>query len=189
MKNVLSFSAVELLFVTVSGMGLWFGFVLKTMLIIQIALVIAGQCLHSQGIFCLFHFLNRQRLEVHRRLSWDTVVAAVPSWPKHLSSQVTIVDDKALLSWRWLATSLLDVKYCINSRSVWLVCLAFALPTELPLPEITLFQVKGSEQLGGAQLSHTTPHQNIHSCSSALCKSIGSKLCSCCSKKCVKFEA
>lgn len=31
-------------------------------------------------------------------------------------------------------------------------------------------------------LSYPTPHQNINSCSSALCKSIGSKLCSCCSK-------
>lgn len=78
---------------------------------------------------------------MHRRLSGDTAVAAVP---KHLSSKVTTLDNKALLSLRCLSTSPLGVKYCIKSLSALLVCLAFALPTELPLPQLIIFQVEVS---------------------------------------------
>ena len=166
--GVLVLAGTELIFFIVANMGLCFGFVLKTVLIIQECFSYCWAVLtQSQGLCCFSHHPTSEEAggaqEAGRGHSWD-------SWPQltkgifhtiwhhaqhiklgkeegrgghlewwRLSSQVTVMCDGALLSRRWLNT-------CLPMGSgEWipcfalLACAAFALPIKLSLSQPTSF--------------------------------------------------
>ena len=80
LMNVLVLVEVELVLFIVASMGLCFGFVLETALIIQGGLVTAEQCLHRVKAFSASHTTPpASRLGVHKKLGGDTVGTADPS--------------------------------------------------------------------------------------------------------------
>ena len=77
---MLVLAGIELIFFTVASMGLCFGFVLETGLIIQGCLVIAEQCLHRVKAFSASHPTPpASRLGVHKKLGGDTAGTADPN--------------------------------------------------------------------------------------------------------------
>ena len=104
------------------------------------------------------------RLGLHKKLGVDAAGTADPNWPKgysilcdvilkhggrrkkgvcsewwHLSSQVTITRDGALLSWRWLNTCLPMGSAERIPCFALLACMAFTLPIKLSLSQPTSF--------------------------------------------------
>ena len=149
-------------------MGLWFGSVLRTVLITQGCFCYCWAVLtQSQGLFCFSHHTTSEEVEVvqeaGRGRSWD-------SWPQltkgifhtiwrhaqhlkqgeeeerggcsewcRLPSQVTVTRGGALLSWRWLNTCLLMGSCELIPCFALLACVAFALPIKLSLSQPTSF--------------------------------------------------
>ena len=152
---VLVLAGIEIIFI-VANMGLCFGFVLKTALIIEGRFHYCWAVLtESQGLFCCSHHptskLARSAQEAGRGRSQD-------SWPEltkgifhtlwcHvqriklgevegrggclewwcLSSQVSVTHDGALLCWRWLNTCLL------MGSSEWIHCFSLFVCAQLLL--------------------------------------------------------
>jgi len=70
------------MFFIVATKRLYFGFVLKTVLIIQ-RYFIAEQCLHRAKVFSASHTIPpMNRLLVHKKLGGDTAGTADPNRPK-----------------------------------------------------------------------------------------------------------
>ena len=130
---VLVSAGIELIFFVVAGMGLCFGFVLKTVLIIQFSLLLSSAYTASRPPLLLTpprHGASwgstrswegtqpgqlaptDQRDIPHHTASCSAITPGERrrkgghSEIQHLSSQVTVRRDAALLSWRWLNTCL-----------------------------------------------------------------------------------
>jgi len=75
----------------------------------------------------------RPNATVLRNKSWQKEEAVGLSEWWHLSSQVTVMHDGTLVSWRWLNTCLLRGNSKWISSYALLALAAFTLPTKLPL--------------------------------------------------------
>ena len=164
---VLVLTGIELILLTVASMGLCFGFVLKTVLIIQGSFRYCRAVLTwSQSLFWSSDCPTSETAGLHKKLWGDTGGTADHNWPKGyptvwlhaqhiklgeeqgsgrhldlgcLSSQVTVMCDGTLLSWRWLNTFL---PMGCNELIPWftlLACIAFTLLIELALSRHTSF--------------------------------------------------
>ena len=80
---VLVLAGIELNYFIVVCMGLCFGFVLKTVLIMQWCFSYCWALLTQHwGLFCSSHCPAREYARVHRKLGGDTAGTADPNWPK-----------------------------------------------------------------------------------------------------------
>lgn len=78
-RLLLVLAGVELIYCTVAGMGLYFGFVQSTGLLIQNVFVVAEQVLHRVEAFSAFHTDTLVRsLGMHGRLGGDTAGTGDP---------------------------------------------------------------------------------------------------------------
>ena len=136
------------MFFTVASMGLCFGFVLKTVFMIQGCFSYCWAALtQSQGLFCFSHHPTSEEAggaqeagRGHSRDSWPQLTKGIFHTISHhaqhrklgegggraerlerwrFSSQVTVRHDGALLAWRWLNTCL------PMGSSEWIPCFAF----------------------------------------------------------------
>ena len=83
---VLVLAGIELIFFVVACMGLCFGFVLQTVLMIQGCFSYCWAVLtQHQGLFCFSPHSPASRLGVHKKLWGDTAGTADPNWPKGYS--------------------------------------------------------------------------------------------------------
>lgn len=74
---MLGLTRIELIFFIVVSVGLCFGFMLGTVLIVQGSLVIAEQCFHRAKAFSASHpTLSLSRLGLHKALEGDAAQRA-----------------------------------------------------------------------------------------------------------------
>ena len=158
---MLVWAGIELIFFTVAGMGLCFGFVLKTVLITQGCFL---YCSYTEPRPFLLLPPPQQRAGWGGTRSWEGTQLGQLTPTDHrdipdhmvscaackaggrrrkggcsewwrLSSQVAIRRDGALLSWRWLNTCLLMGSGKLIPCLALLACTAFALPIKLSLSQ------------------------------------------------------